>query len=167
LGCAFCQNFQISQQGLGRVVSTDEFAEICRTLQEKGAENINIVTGTHATPALVHGVEAAKAGGLTLPILWNSSAYESEETLALLRGVVDIFLPDIKTLDAEIAQRFFNAPDYPEVAERAVLAMLNMAKPYACGDGEKALSGVVVRQRVLPGCLDSTRSVIDWFAENA
>jgi putative pyruvate formate lyase activating enzyme len=169
VGCAFCQNFQISQQGLGRAVSIDEFAAICLTLQEKGAENINIVTGTHATPALVRGVAAAKASGLTLPVLWNSSAYESEDTLASLQDVVDIFLPDMKTLDSETAQTFFNAPDYPEVAAQAILTMLNMTKrlSYAREDGEKMLSGVVVRHLVLPGRLDSTRAVIEWFAENA
>ncbi|MDR0785518.1 MAG: radical SAM protein [Treponema sp.] len=169
LGCAFCQNFQISRQGLGRVVSIDEFAAICLALQEKGAENVNIVTGTHATPALARGVAAAKARGLTVPVLWNSSAYEDEDTLALLQGLVDIFLPDMKTLDAETARAFLNAPDYPEVASRAVLAMLNMAGnlSYAREDGEKMLSGVVVRHLVLPGRLDSTRAVIEWFAENA
>ncbi|MDR1215542.1 MAG: radical SAM protein [Treponema sp.] len=169
LGCAFCQNFQISQQGLGRAVSIDEFAAICLALQENGAENINIVTGTHATPTLVRGIAAAKASGLTLPVLWNSSAYENEDTLALLKDVVDIFLPDMKTLDSETAQTFFNAPDYPEVAARAILTMLNMTKrlSYAHEDGEKMLSGVVVRHLVLPGRLDSTRAVIEWFAENA
>ncbi|MDR0643522.1 MAG: radical SAM protein, partial [Treponema sp.] len=166
LGCAFCQNFQISRQGLGRAVSTDEFAGICLALQEKGAENINIVTGTHAVPALISGVAVARSRGLTLPVLWNSSAYENEDTLVLLQDSVDIFLPDIKTFDSEIARKFFNAPDYPKVAEQAILTMLNMAKRLSY-IGEKMLSGVVVRHLVLPGHLDSTRAVLEWFAENA
>jgi putative pyruvate formate lyase activating enzyme len=166
LSCTFCQNFQISQQGLGRGISIDEFTQICLILQEKGAENINIITGTHATPALIHGIVAAKVGGLSLPVLWNSSSYENEDTLALLQDVVDVFLPDIKTLDTEIARGFFNAPDYPEIAVQAVLAMLDMRPSYVCGDGGKVLSGVVVRHLVLPGHLDSTRTVLEWFAEN-
>ena len=124
LGCVFCQNWQISQHHIGRVVDTAEFTRICLALQNKGAENINIVTGSHAVPVIVEGISAARAGGLSLPVLWNSSAYELPETLELLGDTVDIFLPDMKTLDSNIAKRYFNAPDYPAIAAAAIKKML-------------------------------------------
>jgi putative pyruvate formate lyase activating enzyme len=161
LGCVFCQNHQISQgegenPGLGRAVSTETFSEICLALSQRGAENINIVTGSHAIPAIVQGLVAAKEAGLRIPVLWNSSAYETPQALELLRDHVDIFLPDLKTLDSETAAQFFNAPDYPETAAAAILKMIGMAR-------EK----VIVRHLILPGCLESTRRVLRWFADNA
>jgi len=131
LGCAFCQNYQISQSGenasVGREVSTEEFVKICETLRNKGAENINIVTGSHAVPSIVEGLIAAKNAGVRLPVLWNSSAYETVETLELLNEYVDIYLPDMKTLDSEIAAKYFNAPDYPDAAKAAINKMMEMA----------------------------------------
>jgi len=162
LGCAFCQNYQISQAAgsasIGREVSTAEFVKICAALRDKGAENINIVTGSHAIPAIVEGLIAAKNAGVRLPVLWNSSAYETTQALELLREHIDIYLPDMKTLDSEIAAKFFNAPDYPDTAKAAIKKMMKMA-----GSREK----VIIRHLILPGLLDSTRSVLRWFAENA
>jgi putative pyruvate formate lyase activating enzyme len=163
LGCAFCQNYQISQgiggkRGLGREVSAEAFAKICIALQERGAENVNIVTGSHATPAIIEGIAASKEAGLRIPVLWNSSAYESAEALEMLGAYVDVWLPDLKTLDIELAARFFRAPDYPTVASAAILAMLNMAQPP---------KKVIVRHLILPDYLESTREVLRWFSENA
>ena len=162
LGCAFCQNYQISQgeggsQSLGREVSTETFAEICATLRDNGAENINIVTGSHAIPKIIEGLTAAKKAGVKLPVLWNSSGYEKIEALELLKDYVDIYLPDMKTLDSEIAARYFNAPDYPQTASAAILKMTETA-----GAPEK----VIIRHLILPGCLESTHSVLRWFADN-
>jgi putative pyruvate formate lyase activating enzyme len=132
--------------------------KICAALRDKGAENINIVTGSHAIPAIVEGLAAAKNAGVRLPVLWNSSAYETTEALELLNEYVDIYLPDMKTLDVEIATKYFNAPDYPTAAKAAIKKMMEMA-----GSREK----VIIRHLILPGLLDSTRSVLRWFAENA
>jgi putative pyruvate formate lyase activating enzyme len=161
LGCSFCQNRQISRtpDAMGAPVDTAEFGRICAALRERGAENINIVTGSHAVPALAGGLRAA--GKSALPVLWNSSAYELPETLELLDSLVDIFLPDLKTLDAELASRFFDAPDYPARAASAVLKMLELARPAG------SVPAVIVRHLVLPGYLESTRGVLRWFAENA
>ena len=157
LGCAFCQNWQISRPPrLGRAVSTDEFTALCLELQNRGAENINIVTGSHAVPALAHYLSAAKAAGLRLPVLWNSSGYENPETLELLDGRIDTWLPDLKTLDSALAARFFNAPDYPAAASRAILWMMRN-RP----------GSVIIRHLILPGYLESTRAVLRWFADNA
>jgi putative pyruvate formate lyase activating enzyme len=181
LGCAFCQNFQISRtpsgnlfgqarQTLGRATGPEEFAEICLTLQKRGAENINIVTGSHAVPALAEGLRIAKAGKtamaqdrLSIPVLWNSSAYELPETIELLAGLVDAFLPDMKTLDSDLAARFFGAPDYPETARTAIRKMIGLAEKNRNGSGLPAL---IIRHLVLPGELVSTKNVLRWFAEN-
>jgi putative pyruvate formate lyase activating enzyme len=169
LGCVFCQNYRISQgegsgaksgaksDALGKAVSTEDFTSICAALRDKGAENINIVTGSHAIPAIIEGITAAKKIGVRLPVLWNSSAYESPRALELLREHVDIYLPDLKTLDGGIAAKFFNATDYPQTAAAAILKMADMAK---------AREKVIVRHLILPGYLESTREVLRWFAQN-
>ncbi|MDR2479865.1 MAG: radical SAM protein [Treponema sp.] len=162
LGCTFCQNYQITgsrqrrRAALGRAVSEDEFTGICLELQNSGAENINIVTGSHAVPAIVQGITAARSKGLTIPLLWNSSGYEGQAALDILKDCVDVFLPDLKTLDSDIAARFFNAPDYPQAAAAAILKMIH-CRP----------NRVIIRHLILPGCLDSSRAVLRWFAENA
>jgi putative pyruvate formate lyase activating enzyme len=173
LGCAFCQNYQISKpaagkSALGKPVDSDEFAEICLSLQGKGAENINIVTGSHAAPAIAAGVEKARKQGLSIPVLWNSSGYDAMETLAILKGIADVYLPDLKTLDKEIAARFFNAPDYPECAMEAIQKMIEYrALHYRQGNNstQTIVSGVMVRHLVIPGFLENTRQVLAWFAE--
>ena len=189
LGCVFCQNYQVSQgegtEGgrLGKPVSPEDFAAICAALQNAGAENINIVTGSHAIPALVEGFDAMRKAGVEIPILWNCSAYETQEALELLKNYVDIYLPDLKTLDSKIAAKFFNAPDYPVAASQAILKMIEMteskeqrtknkeqrteSKERLTERGEQFDSGVVIRHLVLPGYLESTRSVLRWFADNA
>jgi putative pyruvate formate lyase activating enzyme len=162
LHCVFCQNFQISRgptsdaMPLGREVSTDTFAAISLALQTHNAENINIVTGSHAVPAIRAGIDAAKQSGLTIPVLWNSSGYETRSTLELLEPVIDAYLPDLKTLDTRLAERFFNAPDYPAVAVDALETMM------ALRPGK-----VMIRHLVLPGYIDATREVLRWFAERA
>ncbi|MCL2601478.1 MAG: radical SAM protein [Treponema sp.] len=183
LGCVFCQNFQLSQGKhahgkvsdtceSGRVVDTAELARICLELQNIGAENINIVTGSHTAPALIWGVQAARNQGLSIPVLWNSSGYEGAETLELLKDVIDVYLPDLKTLDADVAKKYFNAPNYPESATAAILAMMN-ARPLRFGAGKGIrntpnviLEGVIIRHLVIPGRLEGTRAVIRWFADN-
>jgi putative pyruvate formate lyase activating enzyme len=156
LRCLFCQNYQISQNGLGAVVSQDMFADICIALQKHGAENINIVTGSHCVPAIVLAIQNAKTKGLHIPVLWNSSAYESVDTILMLNDYIDNYLPDLKTLDADIAKKFFNAEDYPYYAAVAIKQMM-ADKP----------GRVIIRHLVLPGYLDSTRAVLRWFADNA
>jgi len=165
LGCAFCQNYQISREGMGREVSTGEFAEICLSLAEKGAENINIVTGSHAAPALALGLEAAKKQGLKIPVVWNSSAYDGMESLEILKDHVDVYLPDLKTFDSDFAASFFNAPDYSSCAKEAILKMMEYRK-LEFAPGLQLISGVMIRHLVIPGSLEDTRRILQWFAEN-
>jgi putative pyruvate formate lyase activating enzyme len=149
---------------MGRAVGTEELIRICAALREKGAENINVVTGSHVVPALALALETARSRGLTLPVFWNSSAYESPAALALLENAVDGYLPDLKSLDPVLSGRLFNAPDYPQRAEAAIRRMMEHRKLRYRGG--VMVSGVIVRHLVLPGHLESTRQVLRWFAEN-
>jgi putative pyruvate formate lyase activating enzyme len=139
---------------------------MCLALQEAGAENINLVTGSHAAPALVAGVRAARRRGLRIPVLWNSSAYESPGTLDLLKSTVDVYLPDLKTLDPALSAALFHAPDYPETARQAIRKMLEF-RPLRYNPAGLLVSGVIIRHLVLPGRLDSTGEVLRWFARHA
>ncbi|GHV73177.1 radical SAM protein [Spirochaetia bacterium] len=170
LGCVFCQNRQISQAstnvgGMGRTVDRAEFIRICLALQTRGAENINLVTGSHCTPVLADFLRSARKEGLVIPLLWNSSAYESLDALESLEDLVDVYLPDLKTLDPGLADRFFQAPDYPEAATKAILHMLD-CRGALRWNGPSLVSGVMIRHLVLPGYPESTRAVLQWFADH-
>lgn len=172
LHCVFCQNFQISRDKMGSPVSTDVFAEICLVLQKSGAENINIVTGSHAIPAIAAGLREAIRNGLSIPVLWNSSAYEKPETLGLLAGLVTVWLPDLKTLNPILSKNIFQAEDYPKAAKKALRYMtetspLRIEHPDDTGYPEgKIYSGVIVRHLALPGRMADTELVLRWFAEH-
>lgn len=177
LRCAFCQNYQISQQGMGAVVSKEEFAEICLKLEEAGAENINLVTGSHHVPAIAEGLSEAKKQGLKLPVCWNSSGYDSVDSLKMLDGLVTIYLPDLKTLSSELSKSLCAAEDYPEKAKEAISWMikhnpLKLTSVTKEIDGKKVvkdkiLQGVIVRHLFLPGRFFETADVLEWLKHNA
>ena len=173
LRCAFCQNYQISQDGLGRVVDKAEFVDICLKLQAAGAENINLVTGSHHIPVIAEYLRAARDGGVTVPFCWNSSAYESVEMLELLKGLVTIWLPDLKTLDSDLSRSLFAAPDYPNAATTAIRWMiennpLDIVQISKNGETrEKMMSGVIIRHLFMPGKFEQTADVLAWLKENA
>ena len=184
LRCAFCQNYQISQDGLGRVVDSAEFTDICLKLQTAGAENINLVTGSHHIPKIAEYLQAARDGGVTVPFCWNSSAYESVEMLELLKGLVTIWLPDLKTLDSSLARDLFAAPNYPSAATAAIRWMIENnpleivsvpeppnAKPAEWAEPgqprDKMMSGVIIRHLFMPGKFEQTAAVLEWLKENA
>lgn len=170
LRCAFCQNYQISQCGMGAELSAEDFAHICMKLEEAGAENINIVTGSHDVPAIAEALALAKGKGLSIPVCWNSSSYEAVESLEMLKGLVDIWLPDMKTLNPLIADAVFKARDYPSVAKKAIRWMVQNTEAVfqpALKGKEKMLSGVIIRHLVLPGRLDDTRLTLDWLKKTA
>lgn len=159
MGCAFCQNYQISQTGTGKPVSPQRLKEIFQELKNQGAHNINLVTPTHYTEHLLPLLD-----NVTLPIVWNSSAYESVDTLKKLQGKVNIFLPDYKFADCALADQLAHAPDYPQIAQAAILEMYHQTGPYQMENG-LLRSGVLIRHLVLPGKEENTRAVIDWIAD--
>ena len=157
--CAFCQNHEISQDGKGLAVSAARLEEIFSELAAQGAHNLNLVTPTHYTEALLPLLERAP-----LPVVWNSSAYESVQTLRKLEGKVDIYLPDLKFADAGLAESVAHAPDYPSVARAAILEMVRQVGAYQMEDG-LLRRGVLIRHLVLPGQVDNSLAVIDWVAD--
>lgn len=177
LRCAFCQNYQISQKGMGREVSKEDFARICLRLQEAGAENINIITGSHHIPAVAEGLQEAVKQGLNIPVCWNSSGYDDVASLKLLEGLVSIYLPDLKTLSPELSNVLCKAKDYPSKAQEAVSWMishnpLKIIQEEKIVNGrkikkDKIVSGVIVRHLFLPGKFIETADVLDWLKHNA
>ena len=170
MSCPFCQNYQISRSlqndgGIGRVVSSDEFIEICAALRDEGAENINLVTPSHMAPTLVSYLKKVRKAGILLPLAWNSSGFESSKTVEMAAEVVDIWLPDLKTLDDDAARRIYGIKKYPEAAAAAILQMADFGTVDMNKNGLMG-RGLMVRHLILPGELDSTRGVLLWFAEN-
>jgi putative pyruvate formate lyase activating enzyme len=163
LKCRYCQNDQLSRSGLGAELAPEELAALMLRLQAEGAENVNLVTGSHFAPGIAAAAEMARGRGLSIPLLWNSSGYESLAALELLAPWIEVWLPDCKTLDPELARGLMGAPDYPEVV-RAALAFMVDARP-PVWEGELLRRGVIVRHLVLPGHPESTRQVLAWFRE--
>jgi len=163
LRCGFCQNRQLSRGEAGRKISIEEFKRICLELEGQGAENINLVSATPFIPSVEEGIRQAREAGLTLPVVWNSSGYETTGQVERLAGFVDIFLPDIKLLDPALSGRLFGAADYPEVVRPALKKMTEL-RPFTGSSGGKMTSGTIVRHLVLPGLLEESRRVLEWFS---
>jgi putative pyruvate formate lyase activating enzyme len=164
LRCEFCQNWQISRCGMGAPLSVDDLAALFLGLGQRGAENINIVTGTQFFPTILEAFARAGARGLRLRLVWNSSGYETLQTIAAVAPSTSFFLPDLRTMDEDLSRRYLRAPDYPRRATAAVLAMAE-ARPLSW-DGDTLVGGTIVRHLVLPGSLSDTRSVLTWFREH-
>lgn len=170
LRCIYCQNYEIAHAETGKRISVERLAEIFLELAEKGANNINLVTPTHYTPEIVQAVTLAREAGLTLPIIYNCSGYEKVETLRQLTGIVDIYLTDFKYMDREIAARYSKAPDYPEIAKKALQEMVRQTGAPVFGEspsGEQDMlrSGVIVRHLLLPNCLQNGKEVVRYVYE--
>ncbi len=164
LRCVYCQNFVISHEGFGAEVSIERLAEIFIEQQARGAANIELVTPTHYTEQICAAIDIAKAGGLKLPMVWNSNAYENPETLELLRGRVNIFLPDLKYFDDEPAKIFSNAPNYFSIATVAIKKMFELVGAARIDNG-KMIRGLIVRHLVLPNYRHDAIKIVDWLYE--
>jgi len=168
LRCVFCQNFDISQ-GLRpgpspRAAAPDALAGMMLALQHLGCHNINFVTPEHVVPQLLEGVAAAAERGLRLPLVYNTSAYDSLDSLALLDGVVDIYMPDFKFWSVERSKRYLMAADYPAAARAAIAEMHRQVGPLVLDADGLAVRGVLLRHLVMPHCLDETRAILSWVA---
>lgn len=164
LKCDSCQNCQLSMHGLGREMSAGELIRLMLRIQDRGAENINLVTATHFVPTVVASVAAARIQGFSLPVVWNSSGYEQISTLQLLKETVDVYLPDCKTLDPMLSRSLMGAADYPKVVQLALLKMIE-DKPLI-KEHEQIRQAVIVRHLVLPGLPEQSREVLRWFARH-
>lgn len=164
LRCVFCQNHEISQEGFGLPVSTSRLAQMMLELQGQGALNINLVTPLHYAPHVREAVRRARDAGLTLPIVCNTSGYETAEVVDEMGDVIDVWLTDYKYASRELAGRLSKAPDYPEVAHRALGRMLGSLRSKGgrlLGEDGSMLRGIVVRHLVLPGHADDSKAVLD------
>lgn len=168
LGCPFCQNDQISNGKIGSSVSDVELSNIFLKLQTEGATNINLVTASQFTPSVVTAVNIAKKRGLDIPIVWNSSGYEKTSSIETLAETVNIWLPDLKTLDKRLAQKLFKAPEYPSFAEKAIIKMVELVKQNGGTQIENKTmrKGIILRHLVIPGELESTKAVLKWYSKN-
>ncbi len=165
LRCVFCQNWDISQQGDGREMDATQIAGLMLDLQDQGCHNVNFVTPEHVVPQVVEAIAAAVPRGLHLPIVYNTSAYDSLESLKLLDGLVDVYMPDFKFWHRESAKRLAKAKDYPEHARAAIAEMHRQVGPLKMGRDAHARRGVLVRHLVMPGQLDESAAIFRWLAE--
>ena len=162
--CMYCQNYEISHLGEGKETPIEEFAKMMISLQIIGCHNINIVTPTHIVPQLLEALKIAIEGGLRIPLVYNTSGYEKVETLRILEGVVDIYMPDFKYWDKDVAKRYSKAPDYPEVAREALKEMHRQVGDLKINNRGIAEQGLLVRHLVLPHGLAGTRNVMEFIA---
>lgn len=162
LGCAYCQNYRLSRGLEGRDLSPEELAEVFRRLEAQGVHNLELVTGTQFLPGILRALELARP---QVPVVWNSSGYETVRAVEEASRAVSVFLPDLKYALEEPARRYSRAPDYPETAMTAIREMARRTGPFVL-DGDGLLRrGVLIRHLVLPGNLENTRRVIRWVAE--
>lgn len=165
LGCIYCQNHDIALGQTGKLISSSRLAEIFMELQEKGALNINLVTPTHFIPQIATAIKEAKKAGLHLPIVYNTSGYESVESLKLLDGLIDIYLPDCKYVSKQLAQNYSNAPDYFDVVRSALNEMFRQVGTPVFDESNLIKKGMIVRHLVLPGSTDDSKNVIRYLFE--
>jgi putative pyruvate formate lyase activating enzyme len=161
LGCVFCQNDVISRQRLGKPVTEQRLREIFGELVAQGAHNIDLVSPTH----YAHVLSRVLSEPLPVPVVWNTGGYEKVETLRALEGKVDVYLPDLKYMDRDPAQRYSGAADYPERAKAAILEMVRQTGPVQLDEEGIIRKGVIIRHLILPGQVSAAKAVMDWVAE--
>ena len=162
LGCVYCQNFELSRAKTGRPVTRERLAVIFRKLEEQGVHNLNLVTGTQFAPQILESLALASP---SIPVVWNTSGYETVETVRTLSERVSVFLPDMKYALPEPAQRYSRAADYPGTAKAAIEEMVRLTGPYRLDENGMLTRGVLIRHLVLPGQGENTRAVIRWVSE--
>lgn len=165
MGCVYCQNRNIAEGLVGKMITIERLTEIFIELQNQAANNINLVTPSHYVPEIIEAINKARGKGLHLPIVYNCSGYEKIETLILLQGYIDIYLPDFKYMDAEPAKKYSNCPDYYDFASEAIKEMvLQVGEPIFNEEGIMT-KGVIVRHLTLPGYLEDSKNIIKYLYE--
>jgi putative pyruvate formate lyase activating enzyme len=163
LRCAFCQNYEISHLGNGKEITARRLSEIFRRLEDQGAHNINLVTATPFVPAVLEALSLYRP---RVPVVWNTGGYETVETLRMLEGAVDIYLPDLKHVSPRLSKLCAGAPDYFEIASQAIAEMCRQTGTAVSDENGIMQKGVIVRHLILPGCTMDSRKALDFIAEN-
>lgn len=164
LGCVFCQNYTISHHGEGIDIDSGQLAAIMVSLQKQGCHNINFVTPTHVVPQILAALPIAIKKGLSIPLVYNSSGYDAVDTLKILDGIIDIYMPDFKFWNRETSKKYMNASDYPECARNAIQEMFKQVGNLRMDPHGLAVSGLLLRHLVMPGCTDETEEIMKFVA---
>ena len=166
LNCVYCQNYEISQQGKGKEISIEELADIFIKQQNQQAENINLVTPTSYALQIIEAIKMAKKQGLHIPIIYNTNGYENIETLKLLEGYIDVYLPDLKYYDNEIGKKYSKIDNYFEIATKAIQEMYRQVGSPKFNNQGMIEKGVMIRHLVLPNNIDNSKKILKWLKEN-
>lgn len=166
LSCEFCQNYEISQQGLGEEISIERLAEIFIEQQDKGANNINLVSPTSYVVQIIEAIKIAKNNGLKIPIIYNTNGYENVETIKLLDGYVDVYLPDLKYAEDDLAKKYSKIENYFEVATAAIKEMSNQVGENEYDDKGIIKKGIIIRHLILPNHTENSKKVLKWINDN-
>lgn len=166
LNCMYCQNYDISQDGKGKEVTVERLAEIFLEQEKRGVHNINLVTPTMYVMQIIEAIKIAKKKGLKIPIVYNSNGYENVETIRLLNGYIDIFLPDLKYYSNEIAIKYSKAPNYFDVATKAIKEMYKQVGKAEFDKDGMMEKGVIIRHLILPNHIQNTKHILKWIKEN-
>jgi len=166
LNCIYCQNYEISSLGKGKEITVEHLAKIFLKQQKKGAHNINLVTPTMYVLQIIEALKIAKSKGLNIPIVYNSNGYENIETLKLLNGYIDIYLPDLKYYSNKLSKKYSNVDNYFEIATKAIKEMYNQVGKAKFDENGLIKKGVIIRHLVLPNHLQNTKNILKWIKEN-
>lgn len=166
MNCIFCQNYEISQLGKGKEITIEELADIMIKQQEKGVENINLVTPTSYALHIIEAIKIARKNGLYIPIVYNTNGYESGETLKMLEGYIDIYLPDLKYFYDELGKEYSKVNNYFEVATKAIKEMYRQVGTPQLDDNGIMKKGLMIRHLILPNQVENSKQVLKWIKEN-
>lgn len=166
LNCVFCQNYEISQLGKGKEISIEELAKIFLLQQEKGVENINLVTPTSYVLQIIEAIKIAKSKGLKIPIVYNTNAYENVETIRMLKGYIDVYLPDLKYAENRLAKKYSKIDNYFEIATQAIREMVKQVGIPKFDESGIIKRGVIIRHLVLPNNIENSKKILKWIVEN-
>lgn len=166
LKCVYCQNYKISHKGFGKKISVSHLADIFLSQQKKGANNINLVTPTMYVPHIISAIKLAKQKGLNIPIIYNSSGYEDVDTIKLLNGYIDVYLPDFKYYFSDIAKKYSNVENYFEIASSAILEMYKQVGDPVFDDNGLIKRGMIIRHMILPNNVDNSKKVLKWINDS-
>lgn len=166
LNCIYCQNYEISQQSKGKEIAIEHLADIFIKQQNKGANNINLVTPTMYVPQIIKAIKIAKINGLKIPIIYNSNGYENVETIKLLKGYIDVYLPDFKYYSNELGKKYSNIDNYFEIATSAIKEMYNQVGTSEFDENGLIKKGVIIRHLILPNHMQNTKNILKWIKEN-